>query len=459
MDPGTSWSPGSGTEPRSVRPSGTPQGHRRAAPRFGLILVCAAAGCSDPQDSAHPLPDDSAPIEETAADTDTDADADTDTDVDLEATIREIQDGSVAAGTRVRVAGVVVVGGHIPLGFHVADPDGGTSYAGLWIHASPERVGVTVSEGLEVTLHGITAEYAASRKDGTLTQLEADVVTVTGEAEVPAPQTVDVARLADPDAAEPYEGMLLQVQSPEVTKGGKGEWRIDGGVLVDDLYVSTTTVTGATLFALRGLLYWTGAEFALEPRSSDDLQDYSEPPWDCRADLCAWDLVPGDLVVSEVMRNPESVPDDVGEWFEISSALEVPVDLVGLEVTDADGYPAFAIRESLVLAPEEHAVLGPDPFPWENGGVSLDAAYGYSECALANGADTLVLGFGDTVVDEVAWDDGGAFPALDGASMSLDPEAMDAALNDDGHRWCAAVSPYGDGDLGTPGAPNDPCSP
>ena len=29
--------------------------------------------------------------------------------------------------------------------------------------------------------------------------------------------------------------------------------------------------------------------------------------------------------------------------------------------------------------------------------------------------------------------------------------------NDDGSAWCTAASPYGDGDLGTPGAANDGC--
>jgi hypothetical protein len=38
--------------------------------------------------------------------------------------------------------------------------------------------------------------------------------------------------------------------------------------------------------------------------------------------------------------------------------------------------------------------------------------------------------------------------------MALDPAALDAAANDDGARWSAAVTPYGDGDLGTPGDAN-----
>jgi hypothetical protein len=427
--------------------------HARVLPMLSLAVACGTpddTGHGRPADTTHP---------ETGGDSEADADTDTDTDADLVATIPQIQKGSVPVGTRVEVAGVVVVGSHVPTGFHVADPAGGSTYAGLWVHASPERVGVTVSEGMEVTLEGTTAEYAAVAGDGTLTELDAERVTVTGTAPVPAAIAVDVAALADPATAEPWEGMLLEIGDLHVTVGGDGEWRVDGGFLVDDLYVSTTATTGATLTALRGLLTWTGSEHALEPRSRSDLDGYTEPPWDCRAEICAWDLLPGDLVISEIMRDPEAVADDVGEWFEVTSRLEQGVDLVGLEVTDADGEPAFALPESLVVAPGERVVLGSDPDPWENGGVSPDASYTFSTCALGNGADVLVLAFGGSTVDAVAWDDGEVFPAVGGASMSLDPGASDAVLNDDGARWCSAVTPYGDGDLGTPGEPNDPCLP
>jgi len=427
------------------------------APTLAVLLLAVA--CDGRGETDRPPDDDTGPEGETAADTDTDVDTDADTDTggNVQATIGEIQDGSVPPGTRVEVTGAVVVGGHVPTGFHVADPAGGSEYAGLWVHGSPERLGTTLSEGMVVTLEGTTAEYAAVRADGTLTEVIADAVTVTGKAAVPAPLVVDATALTDPDAAEPWEGMLLEARAVRVTAGGEGEWRVDGGVLVDDLYVSTVAVTDATLTALRGLLYWTGTEFALEPRAASDLEGYTEPPWDCRADLCAWDLLPGDLVLSEVMRDPDAVADDAGEWFEIASLLDVPVDLAGLEVTDADRDPAFTITVSLVLGPGERAVLGPDPDPWENGGVPLDVSYGYSTCALGNGPDALVLAFEGTTLDEVSWDDGLLFPAPEGASMSLDPEATDATLNDDGAHWCPAVTPYGDGDLGTPGSPNDPC--
>jgi hypothetical protein len=57
----------------------------------------------------------------------------------------------------------------------------------------------------------------------------------------------------------------------------------------------------------------------------------------------------------------------------------------------------------------------------------------------------------------VSWDNGVTFPDPQGASMSLDPTPGTAASNDDGTNWCEGVTPYGAGDLGTPGAANPAC--
>ena len=50
------------------------------------------------------------------------------------------------------------------------------------------------------------------------------------------------------------------------------------------------------------------------------------------------------------------------------------------------------------------------------------------------------------------YDDGPAFPDPTGASMALIDPALD---NNVGANWCTSSTPYGDGDLGTPGAAND----
>jgi len=96
-------------------------------------------------------------------------------------------------------------------------------------------------------------------------------------------------------------------------------------------------------------------------------------------------------------------------------------------------------------------VLGRNSNFATNGGVTVN--YTYSSVTLANGDDELILlDTGLTEVDRVEWDGGPAFPDPTGASMSLDDPTSD---NNVGANWCTAITPFGDGDLGTPGAAND----
>ena len=62
-------------------------------------------------------------------------------------------------------------------------------------------------------------------------------------------------------------------------------------------------------------------------------------------------------------------------------------------------------------------------------------------------------------VDAVSYDNGQLFPDEKGEAISLSYSLYDSAANDEGTAWCSATLPFGDGDLGTPGASNPPCPP
>ena len=95
--------------------------------------------------------------------------------------------------------------------------------------------------------------------------------------------------------------------------------------------------------------------------------------------------------------------------------------------------------------------------PLVNGGLPfVDYAFG-SAMSLANGDDEVILSVGVLTIDEVLWDGGPLFPDPTGASMSLNASSTDATSNDNGLNWCEAVTVYGSGDLGTPGAANPGC--
>jgi hypothetical protein len=110
----------------------------------------------------------------------------------------------------------------------------------------------------------------------------------------------------------------------------------------------------------------------------------------------------------------------------------------------------------VIVADGAYFVLGNNAVSGTNGGLFQDYSYMSTEMVL-DAADSIILSYGGTTIDEVTWDS--SFTVTTGASMNLDsaitpPTATD---NDDAANWCDAEGIYGDGDNGTPGSANDPC--
>jgi hypothetical protein len=164
----------------------------------------------------------------------------------------------------------------------------------------------------------------------------------------------------------------------------------------------------------------------------------------------------GDLVISEIHKDPFAAQDPVGEWFEVFNPTEQTFDLRGLSVSD-NGTDVFDIDESLVVAPGGRLVFARLSDPDQNGGVIVDFAYG-ELFFLGNGPDEVIIDNLDAAVriDSVFYDVA-TFPDTEGASISLDPDAHDAALNNEGGNWCDGQDSFGLGDLGSPGGPNPEC--
>ena len=166
------------------------------------------------------------------------------------------------------------------------------------------------------------------------------------------------------------------------------------------------------------------------------------------------DLVAGDLIISEVMYNPSAVSDSMGEWMEIYVQYQGTVNLGGLVICDNQG--CTSIAGSLEVANGDYVVVGNNGDSATNGGATLHYDYGSGLAGLGNSGDTIELKYGTTVIDVVDFTTG--FPNLNGESMTLDPNNLDATANDDFFHWCGAATAFGDGDLGTPGAANDSCN-
>jgi cysteine-rich repeat protein len=169
-------------------------------------------------------------------------------------------------------------------------------------------------------------------------------------------------------------------------------------------------------------------------------------------------VVAGDIVITEIMKNPAEEFDWDGEWFEVYNPTGMDFELFGLEVSDL-GTNSFTIDSSVIVSAGGYAVFSNNGDFGSNGGVIVDYEYPGS-FALANGDDEIVITNlnGPTIIDEVDYTDA-AFPDTEGYSLSLEPGVEDdSVLNDNGDYWCDGSSVINASDFGTPGAQNDSCN-
>ncbi|MBK85638.1 MAG: hypothetical protein CMC86_00350 [Flavobacteriaceae bacterium] len=168
----------------------------------------------------------------------------------------------------------------------------------------------------------------------------------------------------------------------------------------------------------------------------------------------------GDIIVTEFLNDAGAVSDVPGEWLEIYNNTEADIDLLGWTLKD-DGSDSHTFSTSVIVPPGVYFVMGRGPNdPALNGGVNLDHSYGDGVFTLGNSVDEIVLLSPNSVeIDRIVYGSANGFPdAGGGTSISLDPDEI-FGDNNLGSNWCLSTSTFGEGDLGTPGAPNDLCGP
>lgn len=197
----------------------------------------------------------------------------------------------------------------------------------------------------------------------------------------------------------------------------------------------------------------------LQVENGEECDDGNLESGDLCSALCKVEpapALPGDVIVSEIMKNPLKVEDLYGEWIELYNTTDQDIDINAWTIKDlgADKHRIFKLG-GLVIPAKGYLTLGRNEDKATNGGVSLD--YQYTGFTLGNTQDQIIIMSGDILIDQVAYDDGLEFPNLEGASLSLSPDKMTATENDVGANWCAGQDPFGAGDLGSPGTANPPC--
>jgi hypothetical protein len=159
-----------------------------------------------------------------------------------------------------------------------------------------------------------------------------------------------------------------------------------------------------------------------------------------------------DIIITEIMKDPNVVTDANGEWFEVFNNTGANVDLAGWTIKD-DGSDSHVIAGSVIVPSYGFAVLGRNADPATNGGYTCD--YEYTGFILGNDDDEIVLCLPDgiTEIDRINYDVVTVWPDPTGASMVFAGFIDDD--NNDGTNWVTAyrreTSFVDAGDYGSPG--------
>ncbi len=160
----------------------------------------------------------------------------------------------------------------------------------------------------------------------------------------------------------------------------------------------------------------------------------------------------GEILITEIMVNPEAVSDANGEWFEIWNATDHDLQLNGLTLKDAgSNQHVMTSTEKLVLPAKSYWVLARNGEVLTNGGVVVN--YIYQNFTLGNTSDQIIITVTDeTLVDQVSY--GSGWLVVSGSSMELHPDYQTFSGNDQPEHWLPAKIAFGAGDKGSPGKAN-----
>ncbi len=166
---------------------------------------------------------------------------------------------------------------------------------------------------------------------------------------------------------------------------------------------------------------------------------------------------PGDLVITEIMPSPAAVDDALGEWFEVKVTRDVDLNGLLIDRMGDTANPSIVQAEScLRVTSGSLIVFARTADAGTNGGLPLVSGL-FSHTMIAGSATTapgdLVIAIGTSVIDTFSWT-----ASRSGTALQVDPDFANVTENDDQTRWCDATQTYGEGDFGTPGAPNAQCA-
>ncbi len=167
----------------------------------------------------------------------------------------------------------------------------------------------------------------------------------------------------------------------------------------------------------------------------------------------------GDVIINELMMDPLSVDDALGEWLELRNTTAWDINLRGWFLMDDDtDWAVISPNLDLIVPAGAHKVLGVNANALTNGGLLVH--WQWQNFQLANTEDEVVLK-SPSQVEIARMNYTSSFPTSPGVSTQLDGAITDGLDQQDPSNWCLASTTtaptFGMGDRGTPGAFNPVC--
>lgn len=161
----------------------------------------------------------------------------------------------------------------------------------------------------------------------------------------------------------------------------------------------------------------------------------------------------GNLLITEIMCDPDEVPDAEGEWIEIYNNSGATVNLNGMVLRRSTSAASpHTINSDVILAPGAYAVIG------KTAAATNNVGYVCSWLNLTNSGLELSIETSDgTVLCCIDFRVEGFDMPPAGKSLQLNPAVTTIEGARQGANWCAATVAYSTGDFGTPGAVNSVC--
>jgi hypothetical protein len=163
----------------------------------------------------------------------------------------------------------------------------------------------------------------------------------------------------------------------------------------------------------------------------------------------------GDLLITEIMADPNALSDTEGEYIELLNNSAKIINLKGL-VIKRDTNNSHCITGDIELLPGDYYVLARSVNATNTPGIYI---YGSSISLPNSGAVLSIYNKGESGELLFSVNYGAEnFPSKAGSSISLNPLVSDPSLAAIGTSWCLSASTYNTGDFGTPGIENNSCN-